>query len=95
MGYVFTYRAIEMIIEDYFRIFNLKKEVYDPIAREYHTTISRIERDIRNAIEVAFTKNTTENSYRYFKYISSNKGKPTNKEYLAVAVNVLLNGKIR
>lgn len=95
MGYVYTYRAIEMIIEDYFKIFNLKKDVYDPLAREYHTTTTRVERDIRNAIEVAFTKNVTEESYRYFKYISSNKGKPTNKEYLAVAVNVLLNGKIR
>lgn len=95
MGYIFTYRAIEMIIEDYFRIFNLKKEVYDPLAREYHTTTSRVERDIRNAIEVAFTKNASETNYRYFKHISSDKGKPTNKEYLAIAVNVLLNGKIR
>lgn len=89
-GYEFILRAIELLVEDRSRLFNLQKLVYDPIARENHTTSTRVERDIRNAIEVAFTRNIQEKGYRYFRYIGLNKGKPINREYLAIIANEII-----
>jgi two-component system response regulator (stage 0 sporulation protein A) len=61
------------------------------IAKEYNTTSSRVERAIRHAIEVAWTRGRLETINSLFGYtIHTGKGKPTNSEFIA-----LLSDKIR
>ena len=55
------------------------------IAIKYSTTPSRVERAIRHAIEVAWTRGKIETINNIIRYtIHNNKGKPTNSEFIAM-----------
>ena len=61
------------------------------IAKRHNTTSSRVERAIRHAIEVAWTRGRLDTIHELFGYtISNGKGKPTNSEFIA-----LISDKIR
>ena len=67
------------------------KILYPTIAKKYNTTSSRVERAIRHAIEVAWTRGKVEVLDSFFGYtINNGKGKPTNSEFIA-----LISDKIR
>ena len=66
------------------------KELYPRVAKDFKTSPSRVERAIRHAIEVAFTRGNEEELYRIFGYTVSNaKGKPTNSEFIAMIADKL------
>ena len=55
------------------------------IAKKYVTTPSRVERALRHAIEVAWSRGKMDTIYWLFGYtINSGKGKPTNSEFVAL-----------
>ena len=59
--------------------------LYPTVARSYQTTSSRVERAIRHAIEVAWSRGREEILNSIFGYtIDTNKGKPTNGEFIAM-----------
>ena len=60
-----------------------------------HLTPSRVERAIRHAIEVAWTRNNVEIIKKFFGHtINTEKGKPTNSEFIAMMADRLrLNNK--
>ena len=57
---------------------------------KYKTTSSSVERAIRHAIEVAWSRGKVELLEEMFGYtISSGKGKPTNSEFIALIADKL------
>jgi two-component system response regulator (stage 0 sporulation protein A) len=70
---------------------SITKVLYPTIAKRYKTTSSRVERAIRHAIEVAWSRGKVETIEELFGYtVNSGKGKPTNSEFIA-----LISDKIR
>lgn len=91
-GYQFIRSAILMAIENIEIINHITKQLYPDLAKMYKTTPSRVERAIRHSIEVAWNRGRTETMEKLFGYtVSSDKGKPTNSEFIAmIADNVRL-----
>lgn len=87
-GYFYLREAISMVINDVELLGAVTKELYPNIAEKYHTTPSRVERAIRHAIEVAWNRGCTETINSLFGYtIHTDKGKPTNSEFIAMVAD--------
>lgn len=95
-GYQYLRDAIIMVIKDIDIINSITKQLYPSIAREYNTTPSRVERAIRHAIEVAWSRGQVDTIDSLFGYtVNLGKGKPTNSEFIAmVADNLRLQLKV-
>ncbi len=84
-GYQFLRDAIMMSINDKEMLSSITKVLYPTIAKKNNTTSSRVERAIRHAIEVAWTRGEIEMIDQLFGYtVSKGKGKPTNSEFIAL-----------
>ncbi len=84
-GYQYLRRAIIKAIIDRDIINSVTKELYPQVAKDFDTTSPRVERAIRHAIEVAWNRGDEETIQSIFGYtIQSNKGKPTNSEFIAM-----------
>ena len=84
-GYQYIREGIIMAIEDINMMNYITKLLYPTIAKKYKTTSSSVERAIRHAIEVAWSRGKVELLEEMFGYtISSGKGKPTNSEFIAL-----------
>ncbi|MBQ6845054.1 MAG: sporulation transcription factor Spo0A [Agathobacter sp.] len=90
-GYQYLREAILMSVEDMDMLNSVTKILYPEVAKKYRTTPSRVERAIRHAIEVAWSRGKVETIEEMFGYtVSQGKGKPTNSEFIA-----LITDKIR
>ncbi len=90
-GYQYLREAIMMSVGDMDTLNSITKVLYPTIAKKFQTTPSRVERAIRHAIEVAWSRGRMETLEALFGYtINTGKGKPTNSEFIA-----LLADKIR
>ena len=84
-GYQYIRDSIMMVINDQSVINSMTKVLYPYIAKQHHTTPSRVERAIRHAIEVAWNRGQIEIFNEVFGYsISNGRGKPTNGEFIAM-----------
>ena len=84
-GYQYLRTAIDLSINDEEMLESVTKLLYPTIAKMYSTTSSRVERAIRHAIEVAWDRGDVEVLSSYFGYtIQSDRGKPTNSEFIAM-----------
>jgi two-component system response regulator (stage 0 sporulation protein A) len=94
-GYLYLRDAILMVVEDVDLLGSITKILYPEIADRFNTTPSRVERAIRHAIEVAWTRNNVEIIKKFFGHtINTEKGKPTNSEFIAMMADRLrLNNK--
>ena len=89
-GYQYLREAIMMVINDIDIINQITKQLYPDIAKKFKTTPSRVERAIRHAIEVAWSRGEQQAVERIFGYtISASKGKPTNSEFIAMVADKL------
>jgi two-component system response regulator (stage 0 sporulation protein A) len=89
-GYQYLRDAIMMVVKDLDIINSITKQLYPSIAKEYNTTPSRVERAIRHAIEVAWSRGQIEAIDALFGYtVSLGKGKPTNSEFIAMIADKL------
>jgi len=89
-GYHYMREAIMMAVEDLDILNYITKELYPTIAKKCNTTPSRVERAIRHAIEVAWSRGKVEIIDSMFGYtISNHKGKPTNSEFIALIADRL------
>lgn len=87
-GYQYLRCAISKAVNDPAMIGAITKQLYPGIACEYNTTPSRVERAIRHAIEVAWSRGKMETLDQMFGYtVSSGKGKPTNSEFIALVAD--------
>ncbi len=84
-GYQYLREAIMMAVEDIEMLNSITKVLYPTIAKRFQTTPSRVERAIRHAIEVAWSRGRMETLDALFGYtINTGKGKPTNSEFIAL-----------
>ena len=66
------------------------KALYPDVAAYFHTTPSRVERAIRHAIEVGWSRGNIEVLEKYFGYSTNpNRGKPTNSAFIATISDYL------
>lgn len=88
MGYRYLKDAIMLSIQDSECINAITKIVYPDIASKHKTTPSRVERAIRHAIEVAWSRGSTEILDKFFGYtINPSAGRPTNSEFIALVAD--------
>lgn len=84
-GYHYLRDAIIMAIEDMDVLNAITKILYPTVAKKHQTTSSRVERAIRHAIEVAWSRGKLDTLEALFGYtVSTGKGKPTNSEFIAL-----------
>ena len=89
-GYQYLRDGIIMVIEDINVLNQITKQLYPDLAKKHKTTPSRVERAIRHAIEVAWTRGQIETVESIFGYtVNANKGKPTNSEFIAMIADKL------
>ena len=89
-GYQYIREAILLAVENEDIINAITKNLYPTLARKFNTTPSRVERAIRHAIEVAWNRGQIEMHDKIFGYtVNSNKGKPTNSEFIAMIADRL------
>lgn len=89
-GYQYLRDAIMMIVNEIELLGAVTKVLYPMIADKYSTTPSRVERAIRHAIEVAWSRGNMEMINRIFGYtVKLEKGKPTNSEFMAMIADKL------
>ena len=89
-GYEQTIYAMKLIISDSDYLEAVTYKLYPTVAKKFHSTPSRVERNIRHVIESAWSRQDLENAYRIFgNTISIDKGKPTNSEFLACCAKVV------
>jgi len=89
-GYHYMREAIIMAVNDVDVLNYITKELYPSIAKRCNTTSSRVERAIRHAIEVAWSRGKVDAIDKLFGYtISNHKGKPTNSEFIALIADRL------
>lgn len=84
-GYHYLRDAIMMSVNDTEMLNSITKQLYPTIAKRHKTTPSRVERAIRHAIEVAWSRGKMDTIDALFGYtIHGGKGKPTNSEFVAL-----------
>lgn len=89
-GYQFLREGVRLVIEQPDRINRITKELYPSIARRYATSPSKVERAIRHAIEVAWSRGRVESLNRAFGCrVALPEDKPTNGEFIALIADKL------
>ena len=89
-GYQYIREGIIMSIHDINMLNYITKLLYPSIAKKYKTTSSSVERAIRHAIEVAWSRGKLDVIEDTFGYtVSAGKGKPTNSEFIALIADKL------
>ena len=90
-GYQYLREAIMIAVQDMDVINAITKVLYPQVAKTFATTPSRVERAIRHAIEVAWTRGRIENLNALFGYnVYGKNDKPTNGEFIALVADKLL-----
>lgn len=89
-GYLYLREAITMVIENVELLSAVTKELYPSIGKKFNTTSSRVERAIRHAIEVAWSRGKVDTINNLFGYtVHNDRGKPTNSEFIAMVADKL------
>lgn len=89
-GYLYLREAITMVYNDVELLGSITKILYPAIAKKFNTTASRVERAIRHAIEVAWSRGNMDSIGQMFGYtVSNSKAKPTNSEFIAMVADKL------
>ncbi len=83
-GYHYLRDAILLSGRDMEVVSSVTKLLYPTIAKRFKTTDQKVERAIRNAIEVSWVRGNVETFEQLFGYsIQQGKHRPTNSEYIA------------
>lgn len=89
-GYLYLREAITMVYNEVDLLGAITKTLYPRIAEKFKTTPSRVERAIRHAIEVAWSRGNMDSIRSLFGYtINVSKAKPTNSEFIAMVADKL------
>lgn len=90
LGYRYSAFAIRIATENPDIINAITGELYPAVAKKFNTTSNRVERAIRNAIEVSCDRISNDAMAKYFgNTISTRTGKPTNSEFIARIANIV------
>lgn len=87
-GYRYIKEAVNMVYEDDTCLSSVTKVIYPGIADKFETTASRVERAIRNAIEISLVRgNEVAINELFGNTLKSKNGKITNSEFIAIVAN--------
>lgn len=90
-GYQYLKDAIKLAINQPTIITKITKDLYPTVAKENNSSSSKVERAIRNAIEIAWTKGKVENINSLFGMnLYSKYEKPTNGEFIALMADKIM-----
>lgn len=90
LGYRYLRYAIFIVVQDVNSLYGITKILYPAIAKKYDSSASRVERAIRHAIEVSFSRGDFETIQSFFgNTININSGKPTNSEFIYKVADTL------
>ena len=89
-GYQYIREGINMVFNNPSIIGGITKELYPDIASKYDTTVSRVERAIRHAIEVSWNRGNWDFMEEVFGHsVDIDKAKPTNSEFIVTLADKL------
>ena len=89
-GYHFIREAVDMVIENPNVIGQITKTLYPSIAEKFDSSPTKVERAIRHAIELGWTRGNQDTIDEIFGYtISALKAKPTNSEFIAMVADYI------
>ena len=89
-GYQFLRDAVCMVFDNPDMIGGITKELYPEIASKYDTTVSRVERAIRHAVEVSWNRGDLKLMETIFGHsVDIDKAKPTNSEFIVTIADKL------
>lgn len=89
-GYQYVREGILILYENPNIIGGITKELYPEIAEKYDTSVSRVERAIRHAIEVSWNRGNIDLMDEVFGHsVDYDKAKPTNSEFIVTLADKL------
>ena len=90
-GYNYLVEAISLVYNNPQNIFHLTKNVYSAVAIKFFTTESKVERAIRNALEIAWSRGNVEYLNKLFGFeVCQKKFKLPTGEFIALIKEKLL-----
>ena len=89
-GYEYIGEAISMVYDNPEIVGGITKELYPELASKFDTTVSRVERAIRHAIEVSWNRGDWDLMEDIFGHsVDIDKAKPTNSEFIVTVADKL------
>lgn len=89
-GYQYIREGISMVYDNPEIVGGITKELYPDIATKFDTTVSRVERAIRHAIEVSWNRGNWDFMEEVFGHsVDIDKAKPTNSEFIVTIADKL------
>lgn len=89
-GYQYIRESIMIVYDKPNIVGGITKELYPEVAKKYDTTVSRVERAIRHAIEVSWNRGSWDLMEEIFGHsIDIDKAKPTNSEFIVTVADKL------
>lgn len=89
-GYQYIREGISILYERPDVVGGITKELYPDIADKFNTTVSRVERAIRHAIEVSWNRGNWDLMEEIFGHsVDIDKAKPTNSEFIVTVADKL------
>lgn len=93
-GYQYLREAILMVVENHDIINRITKELYPSVAHKFDTSASKVERAMRHAIEVAWSRGRLESVNKMFGYkVFDATDKPTNGECISCISELIQQAK--
>ena len=84
-GYAYIRTSVDMVMENPEIIYCVTKLLYPEVAKKYGTTAGKVERNIRNAIEIAWNRGASSEISSLFGYNPDMYScRPTNSEFIAL-----------
>lgn len=89
-GYQYIREGISIVYNSPEKIGGITKELYPELANKFDTTVSRVERAIRHAIEVSWNRGDWDLMEDIFGHsVDIDKAKPTNSEFIVTVADKL------
>ncbi|MBQ8164441.1 MAG: response regulator [Clostridia bacterium] len=89
-GHDYLRDAIMMVMDSHEISGRMTKEIYPEIANKYKKSPQSVERAIRTALDVAWTRGKTELINEIFRFtVNIQKGRPTNSEFVSLIADYL------
>ena len=93
-GYQYLREAVRMVIENRDVINRITKELYPGVAKRFDTSASKVERAMRHAIEVAWSRGRLESVNKMYGFrMFDERDKPTNGEFISCVAEKLGPGR--
>ncbi len=90
-GYQYLRYAIKLVMEDRALIKNITKQLYPLVAKEFASSPSKVEKAMRHAIGLAWSRGKIENINEVFGFkVYGPKDKPSNSEFVALVADKLM-----